>query len=104
MSSPLPCGMPSAMSTNTTSASSLCAMLTAQLAPTLPAPTTVTLLRIELLGSFVAERNPSIYWLDPMTALEHLMILDLTRLLPGAVATQMMAAFGARVIKIEQPG
>ena len=39
-----------------------------------------------------------------MTALEHITILDLTRLLPGAVATQMMAAFGARVIKIEQPG
>lgn len=39
-----------------------------------------------------------------MTALEHLTILDLTRLLPGAAATQMLAAFGARVIKVEQPG
>ena len=39
-----------------------------------------------------------------MTALEHITILDLTRLLPGAAATQMLAAFGARVIKIEQPG
>ena len=39
-----------------------------------------------------------------MTALEHITVLDLTRLLPGAAATQMLAAFGARVIKVEQPG
>jgi len=39
-----------------------------------------------------------------MTALEHITVVDLTRLLPGAAATQMLAAFGARVIKIEQPG
>lgn len=39
-----------------------------------------------------------------MPALSHLTILDLTRLLPGAVATQMLASYGARVIKIEQPG
>jgi alpha-methylacyl-CoA racemase len=39
-----------------------------------------------------------------MNALEHITILDLTRLLPGAVATQMLASYGARVIKIEQPG
>jgi alpha-methylacyl-CoA racemase len=38
------------------------------------------------------------------TALGHITILDLTRLLPGAVATQTLASFGARVIKIEQPG
>jgi crotonobetainyl-CoA:carnitine CoA-transferase CaiB-like acyl-CoA transferase len=36
-------------------------------------------------------------------ALEGLRILDLTRLLPGAVATQWLAEFGAEVIKIEQP-
>src|SRR5579863_4895678 len=39
-----------------------------------------------------------------MTALEHITVLDLTRLLPGAVATQILASYGARVIKIEQPG
>jgi len=39
-----------------------------------------------------------------MTALEHITVVDLTRLLPGAAATQMLATFGARVIKIEQPG
>src|SRR5580658_8544118 len=36
-------------------------------------------------------------------ALEGNRILDLTRLLPGAVATQWLAEFGAEIIKIEQP-
>jgi crotonobetainyl-CoA:carnitine CoA-transferase CaiB-like acyl-CoA transferase len=36
-------------------------------------------------------------------ALEGITIIDLTRLLPGAVATQWLADFGAEVIKIEQP-
>jgi crotonobetainyl-CoA:carnitine CoA-transferase CaiB-like acyl-CoA transferase len=36
--------------------------------------------------------------------LEGITVLDLTRLLPGAVATSYMAAQGAEVIKIEQPG
>jgi len=39
-----------------------------------------------------------------MHALEGLVVLDLTRLLPGAVATQWLRNFGADVIKIEQPG
>ncbi|HEV1283657.1 MAG TPA: CaiB/BaiF CoA-transferase family protein [Bryobacteraceae bacterium] len=36
-------------------------------------------------------------------ALEGLRVLDLTRLLPGAVATEWLAQVGAEVIKIEQP-
>ncbi len=39
-----------------------------------------------------------------MHALEGLLVLDLTRLLPGAVATQWLRNFGAEVIKIELPG
>jgi crotonobetainyl-CoA:carnitine CoA-transferase CaiB-like acyl-CoA transferase len=37
-------------------------------------------------------------------ALEGLRVLDLTRLLPGAVATQLLRDFGAEVIKVEAPG
>jgi crotonobetainyl-CoA:carnitine CoA-transferase CaiB-like acyl-CoA transferase len=36
--------------------------------------------------------------------LDGLVVLDLTRLLPGAAATQVLANFGAEVIKIEEPG
>lgn len=39
-----------------------------------------------------------------MKPLEDITILDLTRLLPGAVATMMLGDFGATVIKIEEPG
>src|SRR5436305_3455305 len=45
-SSPLPWGTPSMMSMSTTSASSLPAIQWAAVAPTLPAPTTVTFLRM----------------------------------------------------------
>ena len=38
-----------------------------------------------------------------MRPLDSLVVLDLTRLLPGAAATMQLANFGAEVIKIEEP-
>jgi crotonobetainyl-CoA:carnitine CoA-transferase CaiB-like acyl-CoA transferase len=39
-----------------------------------------------------------------MTALDGVFVLDLTRLLPGGLATMWLASFGAEVMKVEQPG
>jgi crotonobetainyl-CoA:carnitine CoA-transferase CaiB-like acyl-CoA transferase len=39
-----------------------------------------------------------------MKPLDSIKVLDLTRLLPGAVATMLLGDFGADVIKIEEPG
>lgn len=39
-----------------------------------------------------------------MKPLDGIKVLDLTRLLPGAVATMMLGDFGADIVKIEEPG
>jgi crotonobetainyl-CoA:carnitine CoA-transferase CaiB-like acyl-CoA transferase len=38
-----------------------------------------------------------------VSVLQGIVVLDLTRLLPGAVATEQLAGWGAEVIKIEEP-
>ena len=42
--------------------------------------------------------------MGPTRPLQGIIVLDLTRFLPGAVATLQLASFGAEVIKIERPG
>ncbi|MEC8202942.1 MAG: CoA transferase, partial [Pseudomonadota bacterium] len=46
-----------------------------------------------------AENNMS-----PEFVLSGIKVVDFSRLLPGPWASQMMADFGAEVIKVEQPG
>jgi crotonobetainyl-CoA:carnitine CoA-transferase CaiB-like acyl-CoA transferase len=41
---------------------------------------------------------------EPSGALDGLRVLDLTRTLPGALAGQVLADFGAEVVTIEPPG
>src|SRR6478609_858289 len=56
-SSAFPCGIPSATSIRTTSASSLAAIQCAAVAPTFPAPTMVTFLRMSLLSCSPSAAN-----------------------------------------------
>ncbi len=42
--------------------------------------------------------------MSPEFVLSGIKVVDFSRLLPGPWATQMMADFGAEVIKVEQPG
>ena len=52
----------------------------------------------------LAPRRQWFYTIDKVSALDNVVVLDLTRLLPGATATAYLVKNGAEVIKIEQPG
>ena len=51
----------------------------------------------------MATFDPTISAAEPSRALEGTRVLDLTRLLPGAFASQLLADLGADVVKVEHP-
>lgn len=48
--------------------------------------------------------SPRSYTIDSVSPLANVIVLDLSRLLPGATATAYLVRSGAEVIKVEQPG